>query len=64
VRRESDFWDTAAEGSDGTRWVVYHEPAAAVLRSGRYSVTLYITDTLKKTTDFRIWVSPAPTPAP
>jgi hypothetical protein len=64
VRRESDFWDTAAEGSDGTRWAVYHEPAAAVLRSGRYSVTLYITDTLQRTTDFRIWVSATPTPAP
>jgi hypothetical protein len=64
VGRESDFWDVAAEGSDGTRWVVYHEPAAAVLRSGRYSVTLHITDTLTKTTDFRVWVSATPTPAP
>jgi hypothetical protein len=64
VGRESDFWDMATEGSDGTRWVVYHEPAARVLRSGRYSVTLYITDTLQATTDFRIWVSATPTPAP
>jgi hypothetical protein len=66
VARQSGYWNTATDGSDGRRWVVYHDPAVTLLRGGSYSVTLSITDTdtLRRSADFRIWILVTPTPGP
>jgi hypothetical protein len=66
VAKQSGHWNTATDGSEGIRWVVYREPAVTLLRGGSYSVTLYITDTdtLQRSVDFTIWIPVTPTPAP
>jgi hypothetical protein len=54
VAREEHFWDVAADGTEGTRWVAYHDPRGRTLPGGTYSVTLYIENVAQRTADFNI----------
>jgi len=52
--REEDFWDTDADGTEGTHWVTYQNERGQVLAGGNYSVTLYIENVAQRTADFNI----------
>ena len=54
VARKESFWDTKADGVEGTHWVTYQGERGQVLFGGTYSVTLTIDGTAQRTADFEI----------
>ena len=54
VAREEHFWDVETDGTEGTRWVAYHDERGVVLPGGNYSVTLTIENAVQRTADFNI----------
>ena len=54
VARKESFWDTEADGGEGTHWVAYQGERGQVLFGGTYSVTLAIDGTAQRTADFEV----------
>lgn len=54
VARQEQLWDVEIGGTEGTRWVAYHDERGRTLPGGTYSVTLYIESIAQRTADFGI----------
>ena len=54
VAREERFWDVETYGTEGTRWVAYHDGRGGTLPGGTYRVTLYIENVAQRTAEFDI----------
>jgi hypothetical protein len=54
VAREEHLWDVESDGTEGTRWVTYHDESGRTLPGGSYSVTLSIENVVQHTADLNI----------
>ena len=54
VTRKEYLWNVETDGTEGTRWVAYHDEAGRTLPGGTYSVTLYIENIAQSTAEFNI----------
>jgi len=54
VTRKEYLWNVETDGTEGTRWVAYHDEAGRTLSGGTYSVTLYIENIAQSTAEFTI----------
>jgi len=54
VAREEHLWDVESDGTEGTRWVTYHDESGRTLPGGSYSMTLSIENVVQHTADLNI----------